>query len=142
MALLLAVFAGGMYAGHYKVFPHAVLSTAYKTFVAAVQVNFRPSLPSLLWNFLGRPSPPSAAQRFEFIGKDHLTDPILVPARQGHFREYCPGHAGCLAVEYAGRGEVRHVWPYRPDELEKWMEKEEFAADFPYEHALGFSFLN
>ena len=83
-----------------------------------------------------------AARRFEFIGSDRLTDPIVVPGGQEHFREYCPDHVGCLAVEYAGRGEVRHVWPYRPDELEKWLGKDEFTADFPYEHAIGFSFLD
>ena len=88
------------------------------------------------------PPDQAAARRFEFIGSDHLTDPILVPGGRHLFREYCPDHVGCLAVEYTGRGEVRQAWPYRPDELEKWMEKEEFAADFPYEHAIGFSFLD
>ena len=147
MALLLAGFAGGLYVARHKVFPHALLSAAYKTFVAAVEVNFR--APFLLppppvwdgWNFVDLPPDQATARRFEFIGNDRLTDPILVQGGPGRFREYCPDHAGCLAVEYAGRGEVRQAWPYRPDELEKWMEKEEFAADFPYESALGFSFI-
>ena len=42
MALLLAGFAGGLYVAQYKVFPHALLSAAYKTFVAAVEVNLHP----------------------------------------------------------------------------------------------------
>ena len=45
-------------------------------------------------------------------------------------------------MEYAGRGEVRHAWPYRPEELAEWLEKKEFTKDFPYQHALGFSFLD
>ena len=143
MALLLAGFAGGLYVAQYKVFPYSLLSAAYKTFVAAVEVNLRAILP--VWKgseFVDVPPDQAASRRFEFIGSDHLTDPIVVPGGVGLFREYCPDHVGCLAVEYTGRGEVRQVWPYRPDELEKWLEKEEFTADFPYEHAPGFSFLD
>ena len=142
MALLLAGFAGGLYVAQYKVFPHALLSAAYKTFVAAVEVNLYHPLIWKGWEFADVPPDQAAARRFEFIGSDRLTDPILVPGGRGHFREYCPDHVGCLAVEYAGRGEVRHAWPYRPDELEKWMEKGESVVDFPYEHAPRFSFLD
>ena len=138
-ALLLAAFAGGLYVATYKVFLYAFLVSARKTFVAAVEVSFdkpygkRPR---------GVDIPPDqvADWRFEFIGSDRLADPIVVPGGWGHFQEHCPDHAGCIAVEYAGRGEVRHAWPYRPEELQEWLEKDEFTADFPYEHALGFSF--
>ena len=140
-ALMLAAFAGGLCAARYKVFPHALLSAAYKTFVAAVEVNFR--VPSRDRRRFADVHPDqAAARRFEFMGSDRLTDPIVVPGGRHRFREHCPDYVGCLAVEYAGRGEVRHAWPYRPDELEKWMQKEEFTADFPYEHAIGFSFLD
>ena len=141
MALLLAAFAGGMFVMKYKVFPHALLSNAYKTWRAAVRVILLPP-PLKNWNFVDLPPDQAAARRFEFIGSDHLADPILVLGERGHFREYCPDHAGCLAVEYTGRGEVRHAWPYRPDELKKWMEKGESAMDFPYERAPGFSLLD
>ena len=143
-ALMLAAFTGGLYVARYKVFPYALLSSARKTFAATVEVNLHAPHPPLHdpRSFVDVPPDQAAARRFEFIGSDHLTDPIVVPGWRGLFREYCPDHAGCLAVEYAGRGEVRHAWPYRPDELEKWLEKEEFAADFPYEHAPGFSFLD
>ena len=140
---MLAAFVGGLYVAQYKVFPHALLSAAYKTFVTAVEVNFRASYPARRqWEFVDVPPHQAASRRFEFMGNHHLTDPIVVPGGRGHFREYCTDHVGCLAVEYAGRGEVRHAWPYRPDELEKWLGKEEFTADFPYEHAIGFSFLD
>ena len=143
-ALMLAAFAGGLYVARYKVFPYALLHDAYTTFLATVETNLPDFLDpgQDLGGFVDVPPDQAAARRFEFIGSDHLTDPILVPGGVGLFREYCPDHVGCLAVEYAGRGEVRHAWPYRPDELEKWLEKEEFAADFPYEHAPGFSFLD
>ena len=143
VALMLAAFAGGLYVARHKVFPHALLSDAYNTFVASVEVNLLPPLPIWRdWEFVDVPPHQAASRRFEFIANDHLTDPILVPGEQGRFREYCPDHVGCLAVEYAGRGEVRQVWPYRPGELKKLMEKEESAMDFPYERALGFSFLD
>ncbi len=140
-ALMLAAFAGGLYVARYKVFPYALLSSARKTFVTAVETNLRDPDRDR-WEFVDVPPDQAADRRFEFMGSDHLTDPILVPGGVGRFREYCPDHVGCLAVEYAGRGEVRHAYPYRPDELEERLEKEdEFTADFPYEHAPGFSFL-
>ena len=138
-ALMLASFAGGMYVDRYKVFPYSLLSAARKTFVTADEV-IRQDLFREPWEFVDVPPDQVAARRFEFIGSDRLADPILVPGGRGHFREHCPDHAGCIAVEYAGRGEVRHAWPYRPEELQEWLEKDEFTADFPYEHALGFSF--
>ena len=141
LALMLAGFGGGLYVARHEVFPFPLLTSARKTFVAAVKGNLLDPR-HLRWKFVDVPAEQVAARRFEFIGSDHLTDPIVVPGRRGLFREHCPDHAGCLAVEYAGRGEVRHAWPYRPDELEEWLEKDEFAADFPYEHAIGFSFLD
>ena len=139
-ALMLAAFAGGLYVALYKVFPYDLLSAAYRTLLNTVES----TLDEPDWKaaqFVDVPPGQAAARRFEFIGSDRLADPILVPGGRGYFREHCPGYAGCLAVEYAGRGEVRHAWPYRPEELEKWLEKEEFTANFPYERALGFSFL-
>ncbi len=138
-ALLLAAFAAGLYVARYKVFPYGILSSARKTFLAANEARVTAPFQRLRW--VDIPPDQVADRRFEFIGSDRLTDPILVPGGRGYFREHCPGHVGCLAVEYAGRGEVRHAWPYRPEELEKWLEKEEFTRDFPYEHAIGFSFI-
>ena len=140
-ALMLATFAGGLYVAHYRVFPYALLSSAGKTFASMLDLHLHDPYWDR-WEFVDVPTAQVAARRFEFIGSDRLTDPILVPGGVGRFREHCPGHAGCLAVEYAGRGEVRHAWPYRPDELEEWLEKDESTGDFPYEHAPGFSFLD
>ena len=139
-ALMLAAFAGGVYVARYRVFPYALLHDAYKTFAEMV-VDFRDP-GQVRGNFVDVPHDQVAVRRFEFIGSDRLTDPILVSGGRGHFREHCPDHVGCLAVEYAGRGEVRHAYPYRPDELEEELEKDEFTEDFPYEYAVGFSFLH
>ena len=140
-ALMLAAFAGGVYVARYRVFPYDLLRTAYKTFTVAVAANLlTPS--HVLMGFVDVPPDQAAARRFEFIGSDHLTDPILVPGGPYRFREYCPDHVGCLAVEYTGRGEVRQAWPYRPDVLEKRLEKEEFTQGFLYEHVIGWSFLD
>ena len=139
-ALMLASFASGLYVARYKVFPYGILSSAKKTFLAANATRLAEQLERVRW--VDVPPDQVAGRRFEFIGSDRLTDPILVPGGRGHFREHCPGHVGCIAVEYAGRGEVRHAWPYRPEELAEWLEKEEFTEDFPYEHAIGFSFLD
>ncbi len=138
-ALLLAAFASGLYVARYKVFPYGILSSARKTFLAMNEARVTEPFQRLRW--VDIPPDQVADRRFEFIGSDRLTDPILVPGGRGYFREHCPGHVGCIAVEYAGRGEVRHAWPYRPGELAEWLEKEEFTGDFPYEHAIGFSFV-
>ena len=141
-ALMLAAFAGGLYVARYEVFPYSLLSATKKISLEMIAANLPPDPGQGRGGGVDVPPDQAAARRFEFIGNDRLTDPILVPGGREHFREYCPDHVGCLAVEYAGRGEVRHAWPYRPDELEKWLEKEVFAADFPYEHTPGFSFLD
>ena len=79
-ALLLAGFAGGLYVARYKVFPYEILSSARKTFVAAVEARF-PSKhsPGVRGKFVDVPPEQAAARRFEFIGSDRLADPILVP---------------------------------------------------------------
>ena len=140
-ALMLAAFAGGLYVARYEVFPYDLLTSAKRTFKAAVKANFHDPVQAR-WQVADIPPGQAAARRFEFIGSDRLTDPILVPGGRGYFGEHCPDHVGCLAVEFAGRGEVRRAWPYRPEELEEWLGKEEFTEDFPYERVLGFSFLD
>ena len=69
------------------------------------------------------------AHRFEFVAADALTDPILVLGGFGQFAEYCPGQAGCLAVEYAGNGTVLHAYPYRPEEIEKTASSSPFPTN-------------
>ena len=136
VALMLAAFAGGMYVYKEKVFPHKYLEAAYKTGLSLFQMHV--SKHDFLYKGASVDVIPGRmeARRFEFIGADVLADPILVPGDVRTFPEYCPGATGCLAVEYAGRGEVVHAWPYRPDEIANAP----VIADFPYERVPGFRF--
>ena len=79
-----------------------------------------------------------SASRFEFIDGDGFAAPILVQAERGAFRDLCPGEHGCLAVEYSSSGEVRHAYPYRPEEIQDANIVSE--SEFPYEHAIGWAF--
>ena len=79
-----------------------------------------------------------SASRFEFIDGGGFAAPILVQAGQGAFTDLCPGEHGCLAVEYSSSGELRHAYPYRPEEMHAANIVSE--SEFPYEHAIGWSF--
>ena len=136
-AIILAAFAISWGVGTSRIFPHTILFDAYKT--AKTQIGFFTNKTSV-WSrqppeFVNIAPDRVETHRFEFVAADALTDPILVLGGFGQFAEYCPGHAGCLAVEYAGNGEVRHAYPYRPEEIEKTTS----LVDFPYEQSLGFS---
>ena len=137
IALMLAAFAGGVYVTTKKVFPYDLLISAYKTSKTLFEVSMGGSLP-VFWGmkFVDISPDSVAARRFEFIGADTLADPILVSGGLEFFTEYCPNARGCLAVEYGGRGEVRHAYPYRPGEFENVP----FSVDFPYEQVPGFQF--
>ena len=136
VALVLAAFAGGMYVKKEKVFPHEYFKAAYKTGLSLFEMHFPKRFSPHRSASTDVPPGRMEARRFEFIGADALAGPILVPGGIVAFSEYCPGATGCLAVEYAGRGEVVHAWPYRPDEIANAP----VIADFPYEVVPGFRF--
>ena len=143
IALMLAVFAGGIYVGTKRGFPYDLLISAYKTGKTLVGAHIDKVIPSPIplshaATFVNLISDSVEARRFEFIGADTLADPILVMGGAEHFAEYCPGAKGCLAVEYAGRGEVRHAYPYRSDEFENAP----ISVDFPYEQPSGLPFFH
>lgn len=134
-AVILAAFAIGWKVRTFKIFPHAILFDAYKT--AKTQIEWLKDK-NLIWKehqFVSVDPDRVQTHRFEFVAANILTDPILVPGGFGQFAEYCPGYAGCLAVEYAGNGAVLHAYPYRPEEIEKTAS----LVAFPYEQPLGFS---
>lgn len=136
IALMLSAFAGGVYVTREKVFPYYLLRSAYYTSKSLFEVSMgdRP----IFWKmkFVDISPDSVAARRFEFIGADTLADPILVLGGADRFIEYCPNASGCLAVEYGGRGEVRHAYPYRPESFENVP----ISVDFPYEQVPGFQF--
>ena len=134
-AVILAAFALGWKVRTFKIFPHAILFDAYKT--AKTQIEWLRDK-NLIWKehrFVNVDPDRVETHRFEFVAADTLTDSILVPGGYGQFAEYCPGYAGCLAVEYAGNGAILHAYPYRPEEIEKTAP----LVAFPYEQPLGFS---
>ena len=129
IAVGLAGFTAGTYIAKFRVFPHDILSSAYKTARVLVASDKRRG------RFVTVAPDSVEAHRFEFITAQVLTDPILVWGGESQFAEYCPGHVGCLAVEYTGRGDIRHAYPYRPKEIEKAT-----IVSLPYEQLIWFSF--
>ena len=131
-----AAFVGGMYVTKEKVFPYSLFRAAWLTGQELFEIHVSERL--LLHGAASVDVTPGRWEplRFEFIGTDALADPILVTGGPAALSGYCPGAAGCLAVEYAGRGEVVHAWPYRPDEIANAPA----IADLPYEVAPGFRF--
>ncbi len=79
----------------------------------------------------------AVAARIDFLAGDALIEPVLVKGEVGAFLDHCP-RWGCLAVEYSRSGAVSRVWPYLPDEFARANIAPE--TDFPYEHAVGWSF--
>ncbi len=82
----------------------------------------------------------AAASRIEFLASDALIDPVLVKGESGTFLDHCPAPWGCLAVEYSRSGAVSRVWPFRPEEIARANIVAE--SDYPYEHPVGWSFLD
>ena len=126
---MLAAFLGGVYVAVKKVFPYDLLRDAHRsgrTLFALYETKGKSR------RHIGAVdiSPDSlAVRRFEFIGAAELADPILVSGGLDYFAEYCPNASGCLAVEYDGRGDMRHAYPYHPDTLETAP----LLSDFPHE---------
>ena len=117
--VILAAFAIGWGAGAFKIYPHAILINTYKT--AKTQIEWFTGKESVIGNirFVDIAPDRVEAYRFEFVAARTLTDPILVTGGLEQFAEYCPGHVGCLAIEYDGGGNVVQAYPYRPEEIEK-----------------------
>ena len=136
VALMSAAFVGGMYVYKEKVFPHGLFRAAWLTGRELFEIHVSES--PLLHRAASVDVTPGRMEplRFEFIGADALADPILVSGGTTALSGYCPGATSCFAIEFAGRGEVAHVWPYRPDEIANAPA----IADLPYETALGFRF--
>ena len=137
-ALALVTFAGGVWVGHYQAFPFHTIRSALRTLNTLPSVHPSPNLRGGmgLWRSTAFPLDRLDAHRIR-LAEGAFADPILLAGGRGHFVEHCPGRAGCIAVEYAGRGEVRRAWPYRPEEIARAAHPD----DLPYERRLGFSFI-
>ena len=166
-AALLAVFLAGMYVEASGLLPSTLLRSAYKTLVVSLRLHERTEPDGAdaqtarrLVGCTGRPGglrqqlrddlrmrkircvakqfapAAAAAARIEFLAGDALVEPVLVKGEIGTFLDHCPW-PGCLAVEYDRSGTVSRVWQW-PDTIDE--RNTVSAADFPYEHAAGWSF--
>lgn len=138
MAVGLAGFTAGASVVKFDLSPNATISFASRTALSLYTfINEKRGARKLEeWkNFVDVAPDGVESHRIKFLTAAALTDPVLVWGGNRQFAEYCPGHAGCLAVEYAGSGEVRHAYPYRPEEIEKAA-----IASFPYDQPPWFSF--
>ena len=138
MAVGLAGFTAGASVVEFDMAPYATISFAYRTALSlrTFIAEKRGAQPLAEWKDFVDVAPDGVeAHRIKSLTAAALTDPTLVWGGPKQFAEYCPGHAGCLAVEFAGSGEVRHAYPYRPEEIEKAA-----IASFPYEQPPWFSF--
>ena len=169
-AALLAVFLAGMYVEASGLLPSTLLRSAYKTLVVSLRWHERtePTDPATQMSrgphryteCLGKAAilrqqlkadlgiikvrcaanqfapAEAAAARIEFLADDALVEPVLVKGEIGAFLDHCPW-PGCLAVEYDRSGTVSRVWQW-PDAIDEQNTVSD--ADFPYEHAAGWSF--
>ncbi len=136
---MLAAFLGGVYVTVKRAFPYDLLRGSYRT-GKTLYDSYKEKDKSRLLNYKLTSADVSldslAARRFEFIGADELADPILVSGGLDYFAEYCPNASGCLAIEYDGRGNVRHAYPFHPEQLKTAPR----LSDLPHEH-FGDSFV-
>ena len=129
-SLALATFGGGVWVGYYKASPFHAIQSAWRTLTLNML-----SPAEEAWLPTAFPLDRLDAHRIR-LAEGALADPILLAGGLERFVEHCPGHAGCIAVEYAGRGEVRRAWPYRPEEIARATHPD----DLPYEFGFRFSF--
>ena len=137
-ALAVVVFLGGIQVARTKAFPYELLVSAeltakniFATLTAKEQWWLRDASPVDL--------PPGQLKANRIVLRDPsgMADRIVFPGGAGRFAELCPGHPGCIAVEYAGPAQVARAYPYRPDEIEQAA-----IVDLPYEFLEVFTLRN
>ena len=130
-ALAVVVFLCGVQIARTNAFPYGLLKSAWLT---AENIFATHSSDVPLWLRNARPVelelPPDQLEATRIVLRDPsgMADRVVVPGGTGRFAELCPGHPGCLAVEYVGPGQVARAYPYRPSEIEQAA-----IVDMPYE---------
>ena len=137
-ALVVFVFLGGVQVARTKAFPYQLLISAeltakniFATLTAEEQWWLRDASPVDL------PPGQLEAERIELRDPSGMANRIVFPGGAGRFAELCPGHPGCIAVEYVGPGHVARAYPYRPREIEQAA-----IVDLPYEFLEVFTLRN
>ena len=125
-ALAVVVFLGGIQVARTKAFPFELLLSAEKTAKTLI-ASRHPA-----WRSQARavdlPLGQLEAARVVLRNPSGMADRIVFPGGAGRFVELCPGHPGCIAVEYVGPGQVARAYPYRPREIEQAT-----IVDMPFE---------
>ena len=137
LAVVLASFGYGGLVGKYRLFPYSIIADSYKTGKQLLSRGVETADQGEFVEFTDIPLSDVSRSRFEFVAGDALHDSVLWSGGRFQFLDLCP-HSGCLAVEYTTTGEVAHVWPFRPHELEEAAVGDK---EFPYELAIGHSFV-
>ena len=129
-SLAVVVFLGGIQVGRTRAFPYELLRSAKITADNLVAAHLSSDVPPSLRQAAPVDLPPSQleAARTVLRASDGMADRVLVAGGMGQFAEFCPGHPGCIAVEYVGPGQVARAYPYRPREIEQAA-----IVDMPYE---------
>ena len=129
-SLAVVVFLGGAQVGRTKAFPYELLRSAKITADNFVAAHLSSDVPPSLRQAAPVDLPPGQleATRTVLRASDGMADRVLVAGGMGQFAEFCPGHPGCIAVEYVGPGQVARAYPFRPREIEQAA-----IVDLPYE---------
>ena len=129
MALAVVVFLGGVQVGRTNAFPYELLRAA-KVTAENLFATHSSTEPPWLRDAAAVDLPPGQLEATRIVPRDPggMADRIVFPGGTGRFADLCPGHPGCIAVEYVGPGQVARAYPYRPREIEQAA-----IVDMPYE---------
>lgn len=131
-AVALVVFVYGIQIARTQAFPYGLMRSVWWTVGVMVDAHSSGGPHLYASRRLDLPAGEVEARRIVLRNPSGLIDRVIFPGGAGRFAELCPGHPGCIAVEYVGQGRVARAYPYRPSEIE-----EAAVVDLPYETVFG-----
>lgn len=105
-------FVYGYFVCARRIFPYEVIHSAKRTAQAVMAAADEKGLARPLERRLTG----ADVARFESPSSLGFEAPIIVTGGRGRFHDHCGGH-GCLAVRYDETGNLKHAYPYRPEEI-------------------------
>lgn len=134
LACALIAFGYGLYVGASHDYPYGLIRRGVVTLQTLLQHAARDPERGQFARFSEHPAAEAAARRIRHEVAPEAAETLLWSGGRNQFLEHCPEN-GCLAVEIdKASSEVRHAYPYRPQEI--------FAADpiaaRPYETPPGY----
>ena len=137
-AISMSSFAYRWIAVEYKLFPYDIVSSGVKTF-RTMRDAAKMKEPDKFVKFADMHPKNASPNRIQFLSHRSLGGSVLWYGGPFEFLDYCPDH-GCIAVVYTADGEPAHVYPYRPDEIERAWTAYGASDKFPFEFSPSFSF--